>query len=54
MLCDTTLFGQSDTLRIEDCYTLARQYYPMAKQRDLITRSETYSIDSAPKATSPR
>lgn len=54
MLCDTTLFGQSDTLRIEDCYTLARQYYPMAKQRDLITRSETYSIDNASKGNLPQ
>ncbi len=54
ILGDAALFGQADTLTIEECYTLARQYYPMAKQRDLITRSETYSIDNASKGNLPQ
>lgn len=54
MLAHAALSAQSDTLRIEDCYALARQYYPMAKQRDLITRSEAYSIDNASKGNLPQ
>ena len=54
MLTHAVLSAQSDTLRIEDCYALARQYYPMAKQRDLITRSEAYSIDNASKGNLPQ
>lgn len=50
----TTLAAQPDSLTIEECYTLARQYYPIAKQRDLITRSETYSIDNATKGNLPQ
>lgn len=45
--CTTlTLAGEAQTLRIEDCYTLAKQNYPQAKQRDLIQKSGAYSIDN--------
>jgi outer membrane protein TolC len=40
------LAGEAQTLRIEDCYTLAKQNYPQAKQRDLIQKSGAYSIDN--------
>jgi outer membrane protein TolC len=54
MLADTILFSQSDSLTLEECYALARQHYPLAKQRDLITRSEAYSVDNASKGNLPQ
>lgn len=41
-----TFSSQAQTLRIEDCYTLAKQNYPQAKQRNLIKKSGAYSIDN--------
>ncbi|MEP7252961.1 MAG: TolC family protein [Ginsengibacter sp.] len=40
-------FAQSNrTLTIEECYQLARQNYPLVKQRELITKSKAYSIQN--------
>ena len=32
------------TLTIEECYRLARQNYPLVKQRQLISKSKEYSV----------
>jgi outer membrane protein TolC len=48
-------FSQSEKpLTIEDCYTLAKQYYPLAKQRELIEKSKEYSIENASKGYLPQ
>lgn len=54
ILADTALLGQSTSLTLEDCYALAREHYPMAKQRDLITRSEGYAVDNASNGNLPQ
>ena len=46
--------GQTpDNLTIEESYRLATENYPMAKQRDLIAKSEEYSISNAAKGILP-
>jgi len=44
--------GQSLTLA--ECYTLAEQHYPVAKQRDLIRKSSTYSLENLSKGYLPQ
>lgn len=41
------------TLTIEACYKLARQNYPMIKQRDLLTRTKEYTVSNAAKGYLP-
>ncbi|MEN0053868.1 MAG: TolC family protein [Mucilaginibacter sp.] len=41
-------------LRLEDCYTLARQNYPLIKRQELITKSAQYSIQNASKGYLPQ
>lgn len=41
-------------LTIEDCYMLARDNYPLVKQRDLIAKSNSYSIENASKGYLPQ
>jgi len=43
-----------DSLTIEDCYRLARENYPLARQRELITKSRDYSLENASKAYLPQ
>jgi outer membrane protein TolC len=40
-------------LTLEESYSLARQHYPMIKQRDLISKSEAYSVSNAAKGILP-
>lgn len=46
--------GQDSVLTIEECYTLARQNYPLIKQYDLIKRSSRYSVENAGKLYLPQ
>ena len=39
---------------IEDCYRLARQNYPLLKQKELILKSKEYSIQNAGKGYLPQ
>jgi outer membrane protein TolC len=41
-------------LSIEECYTLARQNYPLVKQAELISRAAAYSIENAAKGYLPQ
>lgn len=49
----TGVSGQTP-LTLEECYTLARQNYPLIKQYDLITRSNRYSVENAGKLYLPQ
>ncbi len=54
-LLQLTGFGlASQNLAIEDCYQLARQNYPLVKQRELILRSKEYTVENATKAYLPQ
>lgn len=49
--------GKSQTaksLSIEECYALAKQNYPLVKQRDLILKSKEYSVQNATKGYFPQ
>jgi outer membrane protein TolC len=41
-------------LRLEDCYTLARQNYPLIKRQQLIIKSAQYSVQNASKGYLPQ
>ncbi len=48
-------YGQSPkTITLEDCYKLAKQQYPLIKQRDLIEKTKDYSIQNAAKGYYPQ
>ena len=47
-------WSQAPALTIEECYTLARQNYPLIKQYDLISRSSRYSVENAGKLYLPQ
>lgn len=49
-----TMAQAPKTLSIEDCYAQAQQNYPMAKQRDLILKSASYSIENASRGYLPQ
>ncbi|MEP6947783.1 MAG: TolC family protein [Ginsengibacter sp.] len=42
------------TLTIEDCYKLARQNYPLIKQKEIISKSKEYSIENASRGYLPQ
>ena len=46
--------GQSDTLTLDSCYTLARLNYPMLRQRALIDQSASYNVENASKGNLPQ
>lgn len=46
--------AQPQSLRLEDCYQLAKQNYPLVKQRELIQRSKEYTVANATKAYFPQ
>ncbi len=48
------IVAQTDTLNLEQCYSLARQNYPLIHQRELIEQSAGYSIENASKAYLPQ
>ncbi|TND09106.1 MAG: outer membrane efflux protein [Bacteroidetes bacterium] len=45
---------ETKPLTPEDCYQLARQHFPLAKQQDLITKSRDYSLANASKGYFPQ
>jgi outer membrane protein TolC len=59
-MCCCLLFGvlhegaAAQVLTIEECFTLARQNYPLIKQYDLIARSSRYSVENAGKLYLPQ
>ncbi|MBS1597055.1 MAG: TolC family protein [Bacteroidetes bacterium] len=46
--------AQSQVLKIEDCYQLARKNYPLTKQHALIEKTKEYSIQNAAKGYLPQ
>lgn len=42
------------TITIDDCYKLARQYYPLIKQSDLIEKTKDYNIENVAKGYLPQ
>jgi outer membrane protein TolC len=46
--------AQDAGLTLDECYTLARQNYPLVKQRDLIAKSNEYTIDNIAKGALPQ
>jgi len=50
-----SLYSQPAThLTLDSCYELAKQNYPLIKQRDLIARTKDYSISNAAKGYLPQ
>lgn len=50
-----TAYGQDQkVLQLADCYTLARQNYPLIKQRELIEKSGAYSLENIAKGNLPQ
>ncbi len=45
--------AQSPSLTISECYRLARQNYPLIKQRDLIDKTKDYTVSNASKGYLP-
>jgi len=56
LLISYNSYSQSSpkTLTIEQCYTLARQNYPMIQQAGLIEKSREYTVENAGKAYLPQ
>jgi len=52
LLYSCLIWGQPLTL--VECYTLAEQHYPVIKQRDLIHKSNTYSLENLSKGYLPQ
>jgi outer membrane protein TolC len=46
--------AQSTSLTLNECYALARENYPLVKQRALITRTRAYSIDNIARGNLPQ
>lgn len=41
-------------LKIDDCYVMAKQNYPLSKQKELIEKSRDYSVENASKGFLPQ
>jgi outer membrane protein TolC len=54
ILLQNCLYAQGRQLRIEECYELARQNYPLIKQKELISRTREYSVENASKGYLPQ
>lgn len=52
LLCSATAGAQ--TLTLESCYELAKQNYPLVKQRELIQRTGEYTVDNISKGYLPQ
>jgi outer membrane protein TolC len=50
----STASAQSAKLTLEECYDLARQNYPLIRQRELILHTREYSIENASKGWLPQ
>ncbi|MGC4022912.1 MAG: TolC family protein [Cyclobacteriaceae bacterium] len=46
--------AQGQTITIEQCYELAKQNYPLARQRELLTRSNEYTVSNIAKGNWPQ
>ena len=46
--------ASAQILTLEECYTLARQNYPMVKQLTLIEKTRDYTVSNAAKGTLPQ
>lgn len=46
--------AQETALTLEQCYDLARQHYPMTRQRELLERSNSLSLSNVSKAFLPQ
>ncbi len=46
--------AQSPALTLDECYTLAKQNYPLIRQRELIKKTRDYSIENAGKGYLPQ
>jgi outer membrane protein TolC len=46
--------AQSTSLTLDACYALARENYPLVKQRELIAKTREYSIDNIAKGNLPQ
>lgn len=54
-ICSASVNLQAQqSLTLEECYSLAKENYPLVKQRDLITKSNTYSLSNASKGYLPQ
>ncbi len=47
-------YAQTGSLTLQQCYQLAEQNYPLVKQRELITHSNQYTLESASKGWLPQ
>jgi outer membrane protein TolC len=55
MAAPAVLHAQADhPLTLEDCYRLARQNYPLIKEKELIASTRQYSVDNAAKGYLPQ
>ncbi len=43
-----------ESLTLEECYTLAEQHYPLARQRELIAKSKEYTLSNISKGSLPQ
>ena len=46
--------AQQKSISLQQCYELAEQYYPLARQKDLIAQTKAYSIENAQKGYLPQ
>ena len=44
----------AQTLKIDDCYRMAREIFPLVKQYELIEKTKEFSIENAQKAYLPQ
>jgi outer membrane protein TolC len=49
-----SLNAQTQTLKIDDCYRLAKENFPLIKQHELIEKTKEFSIENAQKAYLPQ
>ena len=54
MAYGTQSFPQTAHLTLETCYDLAAAHYPILKQKDLISKAASYSIENAQKGYLPQ
>ncbi len=50
----STRAQETKTFTLDQCYTLARENYPLIKQRDLINKTRDYSVENAAKGYLPQ
>jgi outer membrane protein TolC len=53
LMSSVSTLDAQQALTIEECYTLARENYPLTQQRNLIAQSEAFSLENASKGYLP-